>query len=134
MQKIDPAELIGKGYAEARDWERDFGRAYGWPNLLLAAAFFAGLVLALRGHVDVGGSTMLASFILLLVLWCFFRHSRPVSPMTGKRLTPYLSASPAPRDPDQPDAAPLVEMVYVDHDSKKFFRHVFLENDPVGSG
>ena len=134
MQKIDPAELVGKGYAEARDWERDFGRAYGWPNLILAVAFFAGLVLALRGQVNTGGLIALTSFIIMLVLWCFFRHSRPVSPITGKRLTPYLSASPTPRDPDHPDTSPIVEMIYVDHDSKKYFRHAFLENEPTGSG
>lgn len=134
MNKIDPSELIEKGYAEAPDWGRDFGKAYGWPNLILALAFFAGLFVVFRGHTTLGGIIMLASLAMILVLWCLFRHSKPVSPVTGKTLAQYLSANPRPGEKDDPAAGPLVEMIYVDHDSKRFFRHAFLENDPIGSG
>ncbi len=134
MNKIDPSELIEKEYAEANDWDHDFGKAYGWPNLILALAFFTGVLLVFRGHTTLGGLNMLASLVVILVLWCFFRHSKPVSPITGKMLTPYLSTNPRPRNPYDPDASPIVEMIYVDHDSKRFFRHVFLENDPIRSG
>lgn len=133
MNKIDPSELISKGYAEAPDWDREFGKSYGWPNLILLVAFLAGFILVFRGQVNLGGLIMLVSFVIILVLWCFFRHSKPLSPITGKKLTQYLSTSPIPRDPYNPEASPIVEMIYVDHDSKRFFRHVFLENDPIGS-
>ena len=130
VKSIDPAELTGSGYIEVREWDLQFGKAYGWPNLILAMVFFAGLLLALRGHLKAGGPMMLGSFTVLLVLWSFFRHARPRNPITGKKLTPYLSTTPVPRNPDNPDSWPLVEMIYVDHDAKTYFRHVFLENEP----
>lgn len=133
MKKIDPSDLLGQGYAEASEWDHGFGKAYGWPSVILAVAFFAGLLVALQGRVNLGGLIMLVSFVVILVLWCLFRHSNPVSPITGKRLTQYLSTSPTPRNAYASDRTPIIEMVYVDHESKKFFRHVFVENDPIGS-
>ena len=132
MKQINPSELNGKGYTEVADWKKDFGMTYSWPNMILAIAFFVGLFLAFRGRVTLGGIVMLVSFIVLVVLWCFFRHSKPISPITGKRLTQYLSTNPTPRDPYDPNRKPIVEMVYVDHESKKYFTHVFIENDSTG--
>lgn len=134
MEKIDPSDLLVDGYTEEPDWERDFGKAYGWPNLILVVVFFAGIIAALRGppRVElVGCLACLISFIIVIVLWCFLRHSKPASPITGKRLSQYLNAKPKPRDASNPLVRPIVEVVYVDHDSKKFYKVVFLENDPT---
>jgi len=136
MEKIDPSDLLGNGYTEESGWERDFGKAYCWPNLFLLVALFAGLIAVLRGSPRVelvGYLVFLVSFISVIVLWCFMRHSKPASPITGKKLSQYLNAKPTPRDASSLTGKPIVEVVYVDHDSKKFYKVVFLENDPIGS-
>jgi hypothetical protein len=136
MKEIDPYNLVGEGYTEARDWNNDFGKEYGWPFLVGIVGFIAGFVCLFTGTLSVNQAGLIAmiSFIEIIVVWSFFRHSKPVSPITGKRLTQYLSTNPTPRDPYDPDKFPIVEMVYVDHDSKKFFKHIFVETDPHGGG
>ena len=133
MEKIDPSDLLGNGYTEEPGWERDFGKAYRWPSFFLIVAVFAGLITVFRGPQLVGILAFLISFISLIVLWCFMRHSKPASPITGKVLRQYLSTKPTPRDASSQTGKPIVEVVYVDHDSKKFYKVVFLENDPIGS-
>jgi len=134
MEKIDPSDLLGKGYTEEPDWEWDFGKAYCWPNFFLLVAFFAGCIAILRGSPRVelvGHFVFLISFVSVIVLWCFMRHSKAASPITGKKLSQYLNAKPKPREANDPLVKPIVEVVYVDHDSKRFYKVVFLESDPT---
>ena len=133
METMDPSDLLGKGYTEEPSWERDFGKAYRWPSLVLVVGVFAGLITVFRGPQLIGLLVFSISFVALIAVWCFVRHSKPVSPVTGKRLSRYLSVKPTPREASNPKEKPIVEGVYVDHDSKKFYRVVFLENNPTGS-
>jgi hypothetical protein len=129
MKDIDTSALTAQGYSEAPEWDGGFGKPFHWPNLLLAVAFFGALAALVVGKIAIrtGGLIMLASFIGLLLLWIFFRHSSPVSPVTGKKLAKYLN-----RHPKHGDA--IAEVVYVDHEAKRFFCHVFLKNDSTPSG
>jgi hypothetical protein len=101
----------------------DFGKPYQYPNLVLAIIFFGAAIALLleKASLHTAGLIMLASGLGLLLSWVFFRHSSPISPVTGRRLTKYVN-----RHPKQKDA--VVEVVYVDHEAKRYFCHVFLKN------
>jgi hypothetical protein len=123
MKIIDLSALMAQGYQEAPEWDKNFGTRYGWANLVIAAVFFGALIVLAADKISVGvaGLVLLVSMVSILVLWTLFRHSLPVSPITGRRMVRYATGRPRA-------GGAIVEIVYVDHDSKTFFRHVFVEN------
>jgi len=91
------------------------------------ACLFMGLL-----SVEKSGLIAMGSFLEILLVWSIYRHSKPISPITGVPLDQYLSTNPTPRDIEDTGSYPIVEMVYVDHQSRKFFTHVWVENDSIG--
>jgi hypothetical protein len=123
MKNIDAIQLIGEGYSWDQDWDRELGKSYWWPGCVLLIVFFGSGVSVVGELISptTAAVSMVSSGVALLFLALLAYRSSPTSPVTGKRLSKYRNRSPL-------TAGAMVEVVYVDHETRKFFVHAWMKN------
>ena len=127
MKTIDINTLREQGYTNEIAWLNKMSAPYVWPNLICAILFFSAFICLFTGHLEekVAISIIIVSFVSLVILLVFFRLSKPKSPITGKLLEQY-------RNINSDDELTILEIIYVDHESKKYFSYVYIRNDDIG--
>lgn len=126
MKTCDIGTLVRQGYSEDPSLQRL--RASSWLIYLMLAVILGS---AIGMFIDLipltyGVTAMIIGFVAVLITTIIDRSIPPISPLTGKRMALYRNSLPAP------DV--MVEYIYVDHDSKRFFRQVTLQRDDGPGG
>lgn len=127
MKTIDINKLIEEGYTNETAWLDKMTAPYGLPNLIFAIIFFSAFIGLFTGYLEksIAVSIIIVSFVSIVILLIFFRLSKPRSPITGKLLEQYRNINPD-------DESAILEIVYVDHESKKYFSYVHMRNSDCG--
>jgi len=130
--QIDVNDLMKSGYKEENDWDGillykpvriPLGISLLTCFIMMGVIFFTNQSIdKVRIYAIIFLSSLGICFLCVLIM----RLMKPKSPISGKLLKQYYNKSPKGEDT-------IIEIVYVDHENKRYFTHVYLENGENGS-